>query len=66
MNYFIKRDENVPYEQEGRYQDLVGAKKIDTIVLDFLAKESIDYKVVNGIGKDSLDLIVSDIISKLK
>ena len=66
MNYFIKRDENVPYEQEGRYQDLVGAKKSDTIVLDFLAKESIDSKVVNGIGKDSLDLIVSDIISKLK
>ena len=49
MVYYIDRDTEVPYEQEGRYQDVDGAKQVDTTVKSFLKDNSIDYKVVNGI-----------------
>jgi nicotinamide riboside kinase len=65
MNYYIGRDTTVPYEQEGRYQDSEGAKQVDTTVKSFLKDNSIDYKVVNGIGKYTLDFIVNDIMTKL-
>ena len=65
MTYYIDRDESIPYEQEGRYQDSEGAKKVDTTVVDFLNQNSIDYKVVKGIGKDTLNSIVKDVMEKL-
>ncbi len=59
--YYIERDPNAKYEQEGRYQDLEGAKKIDAKIKTFLKKNKIKYKVLHGIGKDSLDTIVKDV-----
>ncbi len=64
--YFIERDENVEYEQEGRYQDLNGAKEVDAKVKKFLNENNIPYKVINGIGKKSLKTIIKDVETKLK
>lgn len=66
ITYFIERDKNIPYEQEGRYQDLEGAKKIDEKVKDFMNENNIKYISVNGIGKDSLNKIVNDVKKELK
>lgn len=65
MTYYIERDTEVPYEQEGRYQDAEGAKKVDTTVKDFLFKNNIEYKVVLGISQQTRDFIVNDIVKKL-
>ena len=59
--YYIERDINFAYEQDGRYQDLAGAKKVDEIVKDFLIENNIQYKSVYGIGEDTLNLIFNDI-----
>lgn len=66
ITYYIERPENVPYETEGRYQDLEGAKEVDKKVVSFLEENNIEYSKVNGIGDDTLDLIVKDVIKKLK
>jgi len=65
MTYYIERDTNIPYEQEGRYQDINGAKKVDTTVKDFLFKNNIEYKTVCGIGEHTKDFIINDIVKKL-
>jgi len=65
ITYYIDRDTTVPYEQEGRYQDSEGAKGVDNEVKDFLFENNIEYKVISGIGKQSLDFIVNDIMKKL-
>jgi len=65
MTYFIERDTTVAYEQEGRYQDIDGAKEVDNNVKDFLKSNNIDFTSVNGIGKESLDFIINDVIKKL-
>lgn len=61
LTYLLYRDENVPYEEEGRYQDAVGAKEIDKKVLKFLNEENIEYKEVYGIGTDTIQLIINDV-----
>ena len=66
MNYLISRDIDIPYEQEGRYQDSEGAREVDVTILTFLKKNNINYKMVNGIGSDVRDFIVQEIIEKLK
>jgi len=66
LTYYIERDDKIPYEQEGRFQDASGAVKVDNSVVDFLDKNAIEYKSVRGIGKDSLDYIVNDVMSSLK
>jgi nicotinamide riboside kinase len=65
MLYYIERDPNVPYEQEGRYQDLAGAKKVDIKVKGFLKKHKIPYKTIYGIGQDSLETVAKDAQKKL-
>ncbi|MEK6828530.1 MAG: AAA family ATPase [Nanoarchaeota archaeon] len=65
LNYFIERDNVAPYEQEGRYQDLDGAKKVDATILDFLEDNGIEYKSVKGIGADTKRMIVKDVLKKL-
>lgn len=65
MTYYIDRDVSVPYEQEGRYQDSEGAVEVDTAVKSFLINNNIEYKVVIGIGQQTKDFIVNDIIKKL-
>lgn len=65
MTYFIERDKSKDYEQEGRYQDLQGAKKVDKKVKKFLDENKIEYKSINGIGPDVLELVVSDVLKKL-
>jgi nicotinamide riboside kinase len=65
MNYFILRDKEVPYEQEGRYQDSEGAKEVDREMLDFLIENNIEVTAIPGIGIDTRNVIVSDIIKKL-
>jgi len=66
LNYLLHRDENVPYETEGRYQDADGAKDIDKKVFDFLNEEGIIYKDVYGIDNDTLQTIVEDVKKLLK
>ena len=64
--YYIERDDTIPYEQEGRYQDEDGAKEVDTRVIDFLNDNGIEYKVVKGIGDDTLQMVVEETVEKLK
>jgi len=66
MTYYIERNDDVPYEQEGRYQDSDGAKKVDKTVINFLDENAINYKTVKGIGADTIDLISKEVIEKLK
>ena len=64
MNYLLLRDETIPYEQEGRYQDSEGAKKVDNSIVNFLDKESISYKTIYGID-NSVNIIVKDVKERL-
>jgi hypothetical protein len=66
INYYIQRDVNVPYEQEGRYQDEHGAKLVDESVKVFLDENSVQYDILNGIGKDSLEVVVKNIMSLIE
>jgi nicotinamide riboside kinase len=61
LTYFIERDESVEYEQEGRYQDLKGAKEVDKKVRKFMDDHKIPYKVIKGIGKQSRKTILKDV-----
>lgn len=65
MNYLLQRNLDVPYEEEGRYQDAEGAKKVDKQITEFLAAENIQHEVVYGIGKDTIKKIVADVKKKL-
>lgn len=65
LNYLLLRDEDMPYEEEGRYQDEAGAKKVDTQVNDFLEKEKIPFKSIYGIGPKTIKLILKDVKEKL-
>lgn len=65
LNYFIVRDKEVPYEQEGRYQDSEGAREVDIEISEFLFQNNIEHLAVPGIGEDTKNLIVNDIIKKL-
>ena len=64
--YFIERDEAVKYEQEGRYQDLTGAKLVDEKVKKFMNDNKIPYKIIKGIGKKSVKTVIKDIEKELK
>jgi hypothetical protein len=66
LNYFIERDLGAKYEQEGRYQDLEGAKKVDAMVKIFLNDNNIEYKTLNGIGELSLKTVIEDVEQKIK
>jgi nicotinamide riboside kinase len=66
MNFLILRDTSVPYEQEGRYQDSEGAKKVDKEILEFLLKNNIEYSHVVGIGSETKEIIIEMIMEKLK
>lgn len=65
LTYLLQRNDDVPYEQEGRYQDLNGAKKVDNSMKEFMDKNDIKYKKLKGIGQDSLDIVVEDVLKKL-
>jgi len=65
MTYFIERDPKAKYEQEGRYQDLKGAKKVDKKVKKFMDDHKIPYKIIYGIGKKSRKTILKDIAKEL-
>lgn len=66
LNYYIERDPNVKYEQEGRYQDAQGAMLVDDKVRKFIDENNISYTVLKGIGADSLEIVVKDVMEKLK
>ena len=65
LNYLLLRDKDVPYEQEGRYQDSEGAKKVDNSVADFLMRENIEYKTVFGIIRSVINSIVKEVKKRL-
>jgi nicotinamide riboside kinase len=65
LNYLLLRDEDVPYEEEGRYQDAKEAKKVDTEVKDFLINEKIEFTPLYGIGPKTIETILSDVKEKL-
>ncbi len=66
LTYLLKRSKVVPYEQEGRYQDLEGAKKVDRKVKKFMEKNDIKYKTLKGIDADSLEVIVKDALKSIR
>lgn len=66
LNFLILRDTSVPYEQEGRYQDSAGAKKVDKEMLEFLVKNNIEYSPVVGIGSETKEIIIEMIMERLK
>jgi nicotinamide riboside kinase len=66
INYLVERDETQAYEEEGRYQNLDGAKKVDTQMVKFLAEENIEYTTVYGIGPKTIKNIVHDVLAELK
>ena len=66
LTYLLKRSEVVPYEQEGRYQDLEGAKKVDRKVKKFMEKNDIKFKTLKGIDADSLEVIVKDALKSIR
>ncbi len=66
LTYLLKRSKVVPYEQEGRYQDLEGAKKVDRKVKKFMEKNDIKYKTLKGIDADSLEAIVKDALKSIR
>lgn len=66
INYLLLRDESFEYEQEGRYQDLAGAKLVDTQMTTFLDEEKIEYSTMHGIGSKTLKTIIADIKTSLK
>lgn len=65
LTYLVQRDDSVPYEQEGRYQDKEGAKQVDVKVEKFMQENDIPYETVIGIGKGTRKKIVKDVIKKL-
>lgn len=65
LTYLIERSKDVPYEQEGRYQDQAGAKLVDNKVKKFMDNNKIKYKTIQGIDSPSVDLIVKDILKEL-
>ena len=66
LTYLLKRDSEVPYEQEGRYQDRKGAELVDARVRSFMHDYSITYRELEGIGEDSLESIVSDVLIEMQ
>lgn len=66
LTYLLNRDDKVPYEQEGRYQDRAGATLVDKRVRSFMEDHSIKYKELSGINSTSLDIVISDVIKELE
>ena len=65
MNYLIFRDIDIPYEQEGRYQDADGARLVDDEIMSFLVENNLQCKIVKGIGVETKEVIINDIMKKL-
>ena len=63
--YYIERDMSVPYEKEGRFEDSDEARKVDNLVKGFLEDNNINYTVVNGIGEDTINLVVNETLERL-
>lgn len=66
LSYYVERDSAVAYEQEGRYQDETGAKLVDDKVRNFMNDNNIEYKTLKGIGADSLNVVLEDVMKELK
>jgi nicotinamide riboside kinase len=64
--YVIERDPAYTYEQEGRYQDLEGAKLVDAEIIQFLKENNIPYTSIKGIGPDSVNLIIKNVKETLQ
>jgi nicotinamide riboside kinase len=65
LTYLLERNDKIKYEQEGRYQDLEGAKQVDEKVKKFMKKNDIKYKTLKGIDSDSLKIIIKDALKAI-
>jgi nicotinamide riboside kinase len=65
LTYLLDRNDKIKYEQEGRYQDLEGAKQVDEKVKKFMKKNDIKYKTLKGIDSDSLKIIIKDALKAI-
>lgn len=63
--YVIDRNTDIKYETEGRYQDLDGAKIVDDKIKNFLNENSIEFKTLNGIDKETFNVIINDVKTEL-
>lgn len=67
LTYLLKRDDNVPYEQEGRYQDRSGAEQVDERMQTFMDIHlNGGYKILKGISSDSLEIVINDVLKTLE
>lgn len=62
-NYVLNRV--MPYEQEGRYQDEEGAKKVDAFVEDTLDNLGFKYKKLDA-WEENANVIAREILKQLK
>lgn len=63
INFFVERNDH--YVQNGRYQTHKEALKIDDKILSVMDDYDIDYKRI-PFKKESVDIIVSEILNELK
>lgn len=61
LHFFIKRDENMPFEKYGRAHNEEESKKIDNDMKNFLIKENIDFFEISGNTEDKISQILSHI-----
>jgi len=61
--YYIKRPNNMKYEEEGRIQNEEEAKYVDLLLKKVMDTNKIKYKVFN-LEKNTSDLIIKDILTQ--
>jgi hypothetical protein len=64
MHFFLDRHDGV-YEQEGRIQDLEGARAIDRKILGVLDDNRITYERLPPGGRGTADYIVNRVLARL-
>ena len=62
INFYIKRNDNLPFENKGRLQDLDQAKNIDDKVKNFLDNNNIECSYVLA-GESAVELIYNYLIT---
>lgn len=65
LDIFLKRNEDIAYNQNGRNQDENGAKELDKCIFNLLEKECSNYFTIKA-SSEGYDQIVKMVLTKLK
>jgi hypothetical protein len=65
FNIFVKRNENVAFEQYGRSQKVEEARLIDERVLTILKENNIPYYTITGVDEPDLDKLIARFLMEL-